>query len=377
MTTSKQYDHLNRLTQISPVGSADTPPAISFAYQYTNNFLYDVWNLVAVLNPPSSLFKSFMWGSDLSGSMQGAGGVGGLLEVSYYGNATTNCFPAFDGNGNVAALVNAADGTELAAYEYGPFGEAIRATGPLARNNPFRFSTKYDDDESDLLYYGYRYYKPSTGVWAAKDPIEELGFPLSSGIWRKRGVLIGRDYIFSRNDPALFFDPFGLCCPGDKRKCKCVTFVTKYGYNPGQYEFAAQISSITGNLETFEEILDAAGLLMITDGLRFEEALAEAASSIMNSGQAAGLKVADGIEGLLQEMTENSTSGYGAYTKLSWQECKSGWLWNSWKNQTTDWNQLIGAGEQGVTAFVDPGSAVEAAAKSCQSQLQDCQGQSN
>lgn len=52
----------------------------------------------------------------LSGSMQGAGGVGGLLVVSCYGSATTNCFPAFDGTGNVAALINAADGTVAAKY---------------------------------------------------------------------------------------------------------------------------------------------------------------------------------------------------------------------------------------------------------------------
>ena len=39
----------------------------------------------------------------------------------------------------------------------GPFGELLRATGPMAKANPFRFSTKYQDDETDLLYYGYRY----------------------------------------------------------------------------------------------------------------------------------------------------------------------------------------------------------------------------
>ena len=129
------------------------------------DFLYDGWNLIAELcNPQSRTLRTYMWGSDLSGSMQGAGGVGGLLEVSYT-VWNTNCFPAFDGNGNVAALVNAADGTVAANYEYGPFGEVIRPTGPMAKANPFRFSTKYQDDESDLLYYGYRYYKPSTGTW--------------------------------------------------------------------------------------------------------------------------------------------------------------------------------------------------------------------
>jgi RHS repeat-associated protein len=142
---------------------------------YTNKFIYDGWNLLAVLSPSSQLLSSYTWGNDLSGSQQGAGGVGGLVEVSYYGASTTNCFAAYDGNGNVAALVNAADGTIAANYEYGPFGEVIRSTGPMAKLNPFRFSTKYDDDESDLLYYGYRYYKPSTGTWPNRDPIQERG----------------------------------------------------------------------------------------------------------------------------------------------------------------------------------------------------------
>jgi RHS repeat-associated protein len=127
------------------------------------------------MNPSLVMSNSFMWGSDLSGSIQGAGGVGGLLKVAYYGAATTNCFVAYDGNGNVSALINAADGTTSANYEYGSFGEVIRATGPMAKLNPFRFSTKYDDDESDFLYYGYRCYNPSTGRWLGRDPLQELG----------------------------------------------------------------------------------------------------------------------------------------------------------------------------------------------------------
>ncbi len=72
-------------------------------------------------------------------------------------------------------LLNAADGTSAANYEYGPFGEVIRAAGPMAKANPFLFSTKYSDDESDLLYYGYRYYNASTGRWLIRDPIGERG----------------------------------------------------------------------------------------------------------------------------------------------------------------------------------------------------------
>ena len=45
----------------------------------------------------------------------------------------------------------------------------------MAKVNPVRFSTKFQDDETDLLYYGYRYYKASTGTWLRKDPVEERG----------------------------------------------------------------------------------------------------------------------------------------------------------------------------------------------------------
>jgi hypothetical protein len=52
--------------------------------QYTNRFVYDGWNLVAVLNQSGTLLKSFVWGTDLSGTMQGAGGVGGLLSMTLH-----------------------------------------------------------------------------------------------------------------------------------------------------------------------------------------------------------------------------------------------------------------------------------------------------
>jgi RHS repeat-associated protein len=60
-------------------------------------------------------------------------------------------------------------------YQYRPFGEVIRATGPMAKANLMRFSTKCQDDESDLLYYGIRYVKTSTSSWLNRDPDEEDG----------------------------------------------------------------------------------------------------------------------------------------------------------------------------------------------------------
>ncbi|HPC61415.1 MAG TPA: RHS repeat-associated core domain-containing protein [Verrucomicrobiota bacterium] len=147
----------------------------AFAGPVTNLFIYDGWNLLATLNPQLSPVNSFMWGQDLSGTMDQAGGVGGLLMVVFHGTGTTNCFVAYDGNGNVTTLVNASTGGIEARYEYSPFGETIRETGLLARNNPFRWSSKFCDQENGLVYYGARYYLPTLGRWIGRDPAEEHG----------------------------------------------------------------------------------------------------------------------------------------------------------------------------------------------------------
>jgi RHS repeat-associated protein len=184
----------------------------------TLNFVYDGRNLLAGLTNSSTLNESFTWGLDLSGSMQGspresgtsltggAGGVGGLLIVNQ--PSTQVAFVAYDGNGNVSALVSAANGTVLANYEYGPFGELIRATGPMAKLNPFRFSTKYQDDETDLLYYGLRYYNSQTGEWLSRDPLLEEAFgSLEASQLPHSDVDTGNnEYQFVKNCPTCLID---------------------------------------------------------------------------------------------------------------------------------------------------------------------------
>jgi RHS repeat-associated protein len=184
------YDYLGRRIQ----KMVSTNNGSGYFAQSTNRFVYDRWNLLAILNPQTSVLQSFVWGLDMSGTSQGAGGVGGLLEVRDLTNGT--CFSTCDGNGNVTLLLKATDATISANYEYGPFGEAIRVTGPLARNNPLRFSTKYQDDETDLLYYGYRYLNASTGRWLSRDPAQE------------NGVL--NLYVAAGNDLIRSYDRLGL-----------------------------------------------------------------------------------------------------------------------------------------------------------------------
>ena len=109
-------------------------------------FVYDGWNLLAVLNPDLSPRTTFTWGPDASGSPQGAGGVGGLLATALYsGTNAGTYFPCYDGNGNVMSLVKAASAEVAAQYEHGPFHELIRATGPLAHDAPVLAATKHYD----------------------------------------------------------------------------------------------------------------------------------------------------------------------------------------------------------------------------------------
>jgi RHS repeat-associated protein len=179
------------------IGKKEYPWATS-AYSTTptlvRKYLYDGWNLIAELDGNNAVVRTYMWGLDLSGSMQGAGGVGGLISSKPAGAAAH--FACYDGNGNVVGLVDGSTGSLSANYEYGPFGETIRVSGTQGTANPVRFSSKYQDDQTGFLYYGYRYYDPSTGRWPNRDPIGEKG-----------GANV---YGFVFNQPTRLTDRFGL-----------------------------------------------------------------------------------------------------------------------------------------------------------------------
>ena len=168
-----KYDYLGRRVQkrsINFTANTDT----------TNRYLYDGWNLIAEFSVTSTstlnLIRSYTWGLDIARSLTDAGGVGALLQIHDY-SLNKDYFPSYDGNGNIAALFDAssAGGTCVAKYEYSPYGEFLRCEGDYAKENPFRFSTKFTDDETGLVYYGHRYYSPSLGRFINRDPIEEQG----------------------------------------------------------------------------------------------------------------------------------------------------------------------------------------------------------
>ncbi len=189
------YNAENRLTVAEPETPLDGSKKVEYGYDYMGRrvrknvstysggtwslttekyFVYDGWNLVKEYTTESGStdITYYVHGLDISGSLQGAGGIGGLIARI---KRTDTGLYTYDGNGNVGQLLDASDGSVLAHYEYDPFGKVINSAGTLAAENPFRFSTKYADDETGLLYYGYRYYSPALGRWLSRDPIEEMG----------------------------------------------------------------------------------------------------------------------------------------------------------------------------------------------------------
>ena len=157
---SKAYDHAHRrVLKVTPTA--------------TSTYLYDGWNLVqeTVQTQQSAVTNRFVWGRDLSGTLQGAGGIGGLLAVQMGG---AWYFPLFDHNGNITAYVDE-QGSTVAECTYDAFGRTLTATGSMAGAFRHRFSTKYFDIESGLYYYGYRFYAPELMRWLSRDPVGEKG----------------------------------------------------------------------------------------------------------------------------------------------------------------------------------------------------------
>jgi len=78
-------------------------------------------------------------------------------------------------------------------------------------------STKYFDDESELAYFGYRYYSPEMGRWLNRDPLSDLAFLSMSRRGRssaEQSDLVRQSrmpvYLFLANAGVTSVDPVGL-----------------------------------------------------------------------------------------------------------------------------------------------------------------------
>jgi RHS repeat-associated protein len=205
------------------------PGTRDYQFHGQTKFVYDGWRLLAELDANDAVLRSYVWGTERSDTRDGSAGVGGLLAMLEHQTGVAY-FYVSDAAGNIRALVSAADGQIAGRYDYGPFGEPLRATGERARQNPFRFSTHYQDDETELVYFGYRYYSPGNGRWLSRDPLGEKG-----------GLAL---YAYAGNDPVNRFDALGLRAEFPRRdlaryrSCRRqaeTTSLLQGGVGPGDY----------------------------------------------------------------------------------------------------------------------------------------------
>lgn len=275
------WDAENRLTLVEPLVPTEGSQRLEFKYDYigrrvskqvwthtggswtddsTTAFVYDGWNLIEEIATSSQTasINHYTWGLDLSLSLQGAGGVGGLLSVvcapftesgligdwllpigyvppalsNVEGPAPSTFHYTYDLNGNVSEVLDES-GSIAAHYEYGPFGEMLvesYSAGLGTAGASFRFSTKYFDAELKTLYYGYRYYDPTTGRWINRDPIEESG-----------GLNL---YGFVGNDAVNSWDLWGMQVRSETvGECEIVIFA---GHGPS--------GSDSGSVEHFQNV---------------------------------------------------------------------------------------------------------------------------
>jgi len=182
-------------------------------------YVYD-GNLViqerGINNLPATTYAR---GKDLSGSLEGAGGIGGLLArtTQSYADAPMagHAFYHSDGNGNVTCLINGSQAI-VAKYLYDAFGNILSKSGLLADANLYRFSSKEVHVNSGLVYYLYRYYDPNLQRWPNRDPWREAGFGRTrkqNAVWTRPSAdpRFGLDlYRFVENQPPNGRDSLGL-----------------------------------------------------------------------------------------------------------------------------------------------------------------------
>ena len=218
-TVEYAYDHQGRM-----VWKQISTNAVVIS---SRTLLWDGYNIIReTITHQQPTTNHYVWGLDLSGTLQGVGGVGGLLAEIKDGEPY---FAASDANGNVTEYLSA-DGAIAAHYEYSPFGEIVVQSGPLADSFTHRFSTKPWCEVTGLSEYAYRKYHASLGRWMNRDPIGEYHFFVDYVVRKPRNeqevlewtYFNAIAYRFVGNNIIDRMDMLGLY---DVGKCQIVIFI--------------------------------------------------------------------------------------------------------------------------------------------------------
>jgi len=169
------------------------------------HFIYDGLTLVQERNTNNKVLVTYTRGLDLSASLSGAGGIGGLLARTDT-NGTT--YYHADGNGNITALMDGGENI-VARYLYNLYGKLIGQWGTMAGVNEMQFSSMPHHNLSGLTLYTYRAFDPNLQRWLNQDPVEERG-----------GINL---YRYVCNNPVSRIDQLGLVTDVDNDNMQGLT----------------------------------------------------------------------------------------------------------------------------------------------------------
>ncbi len=190
------YDALGRLTSLSRNGN-------QYTYQYdafnrriakrsprsVERYLYIDQNEIGMVDDQNRIVQLRILGRGKGAEIGAA--VALELEDSTY-------IPIHDHCGHVSVLIDLQAKQFAEGYVYSAFGEQQRYGS--GTTNPWHFSSKRYDPESGWVYFGRRYYDPTTGRWTTPDPI---GFADGPNL-----------YAYVKNSPLTHFDAYGLLGAG-------------------------------------------------------------------------------------------------------------------------------------------------------------------
>ncbi|MBM3436957.1 MAG: RHS repeat-associated core domain-containing protein, partial [Bacteroidetes bacterium] len=195
------YDYKNRLTGVlhngTPVASYGYSAAGERLYKSdgganTIYYLYDyddwwadyshpeIYNPIAEYNASGAIEASYNPGP-------------GIDQIQSITRGGQKYFFHEDDLGSPVKITNAI-GNVANEYEYDAFGEILQENETVSQ--PFRFTGREYDSESDLYYYRARYYNQESGRYLSKDP------------W---GMVNGPNtYLYTLSNPVNMVDPSGL-----------------------------------------------------------------------------------------------------------------------------------------------------------------------